>query len=164
MIEEQARVVNVSGDDVWVETQRQSACGQCSANKGCGTAVIGKVLGRKSSQVRVLNPHALPVSRGDQVLIGIEEQALVKGSLAMYLVPLLAMFVFGLLGEALAGQFALTASDAFTAVLSLVGLAFGFFWLRIFSRAASRDSRYQPVLLRRLSLETQIPVSELQTH
>ena len=150
MIEEHALVVALDGDDVWVETQRQSACGQCAANKGCGTAVLGKVLGLKRSRVRILNPNATSVSVGDEIIVGIEEQALVRGSLAIYTVPLMTLFLFGVLGDVLAGQLNISDSDFFVSVFGFIGLFFGFFWLRWFSRKMSRDSRYQPVLLQRV--------------
>ncbi|MCK5666649.1 MAG: SoxR reducing system RseC family protein, partial [Thiotrichaceae bacterium] len=55
MIEEQAIVVNNEGRYVWVNTQRQSSCGQCSVKNGCGTQVLAKVLGNKIAYVRCLN-------------------------------------------------------------------------------------------------------------
>ncbi|MCK4587448.1 MAG: SoxR reducing system RseC family protein [Gammaproteobacteria bacterium] len=151
MIEEFAQVVAFEGDDIWVETQRKSACGQCSANKGCGTAVLSKVLGNKRSTVRVLNPNATKVSIGDEIVVGIEEQALVRGSLAIYLAPLLALFVFGLLGGVLAEQFNLVKPDTLVIVFSLFGLGLGFMWVKRFSGVISRDPRYQPVLLHHAS-------------
>ena len=53
------------------------------------------MLGNKRSRVRVLNPKAASVVVGDEVIIGINEQALVRGSLVVYTLPLLAMFAFG---------------------------------------------------------------------
>lgn len=153
MIEEHAQVVSLDGDEVWVETQRRSACGQCAANKGCGTAVLGKVLGNKRSQVRVLNPKAKKVSIGDEVIVGIEEQALVQGSLAVYVVPLIALFLFGLLGDVLATQLNVVNPDIFVSVIGLLGLALGFVWVKRFTSGISSDSRYQPILLHRV-LET----------
>ena len=150
MIEEHARVVAFEGDDVWVETQRKSACGQCAANKGCGTAVLGKVLGNKSTRVRILNPKATKVSIGDEIVVGIEEQALVRGSLAVYIAPLLALFLFGLLGDVLASQLNVIKPDIFVIIFSLFGLGLGFIWVKWFSRAISGDSQYQPVLLNRV--------------
>ena len=147
MIEELAQVVAFEGDDIWVETQRKSACGQCSANKGCGTAVLSKVLGNKRSRVRVLNPHATKVSIGDEIVVGIEEQALVRGSLAIYLAPLLVLFLFGLLGSVLAEQFNLAKPDILVIIFSLFGLGLGFIWVKRFSGVISNDPRYQPVLL-----------------
>lgn len=150
MIEEFAKVVAFDGDDVWVETQRQSACGQCAANKGCGTATLAKVLGNKRTRVRVLNPRSTKVSIGDEIVVGIEEQALVRGSLAIYLAPLLALFLSGLLADVLAGQLNIAKPEIFIIIISLIGLGLGFVWVKRFSRVISSDSRYQPVLLHRV--------------
>jgi len=150
MIEEQARVIALENDDVWVETQRRSACGQCAANKGCGTATLAKVLGNKRSQVRTLNPKSTPVSVGDEVIIGINEQALVRGSLAVYTMPLLSLFVFGFLGQVLSAQLLMTNHDILPIVLGLFGLVLGFFWVRRFTREIAGNVNYQPVLLRRV--------------
>ena len=151
MIEEYAQVVGFEGGDIWVETQRKSACGQCSANKGCGTAVLSKVLGNKRSRVRVLNPNATEVSIGDEIIVGIEEQALVRGSLAIYMAPLLALFLFGLLGGVLADQFNMVKPDTLVIIFSLFGLGLGFMWVKRFSGVISSDPRYQPVLLHHAS-------------
>ncbi|WP_455199475.1 SoxR reducing system RseC family protein, partial [Kaarinaea lacus] len=70
MIEERAEVVSIEDGDIWVETQRRSACGQCAVNKGCGTAVLGKVIGNKRTRVRVLNPTDTRVSIGDEIVVG----------------------------------------------------------------------------------------------
>jgi len=151
MIEEQAQVIALENNDVWVETQRRSACGQCAANKGCGTATLAKVLGNKRSRVRTLNPQATPVVVGDAVIIGINEQALVRGSLAVYTVPLLMLFVFGFLGQLLSAQLLMANQDILPIVLGLSGLLLGFVWVRRFTRVIGDDVRYQPVLLRRVS-------------
>ena len=150
MIEEHARVVDMNAEGVWVETQRRTACGQCAANKGCGTATLAKVLGNKRSRVRALNPKATSVAVGDEVIIGINEQALVRGSLAVYTAPLLAMFVFGLLGQLLATQLLFENSEFLTIVFSVFGLLLGFVWVRRFTHCIAGDARYQPILLRQV--------------
>ncbi|HEC18098.1 MAG TPA: Fis family transcriptional regulator [Gammaproteobacteria bacterium] len=150
MIEEHAQVIALDEhDSVWVETQRRSACGQCAANKGCGTATLSKVLGNKRSRVRTLNPRATPVMVGDEVVIGINEQALVRGSLVLYMLPLLFLFVFAFLGELLSAQLLVTNPDILPIVLGFLGLLLGFVWVRGFTRRIANDPRYQPVLLRR---------------
>ena len=148
MIEEHAQVVALNAEGVWVETQRRTACGQCSANKGCGTATLAKVLGNKRSRVRALNPKATSVAVGDEVIIGIDEQALVRGSLAVYTVPLLSLFVFGLLGQLLGTQLLFGDSEWLSIGLSILGLVLGFAWVRRFTGRIANDERYQPVLLR----------------
>ncbi len=150
MIEENAQVIALDqNNDVWVETQRRSACGQCAANKGCGTATLAKVLGNKRNRVRALNPQATAVTVGDQVVIGIDERALVRGSLAVYIAPLLALFLFGTLGQILGNQLLFENPDIASILFGLFGLLLGFLWVRRFARQIGSDRRYQPVLLRR---------------
>jgi sigma-E factor negative regulatory protein RseC len=150
MIEERALVVSLMDDAIWVETQRRSACGQCAVSKSCGTATLGKVLGTRRSRVRALNPEGTSVRVGDEVVIGIAERALVRGSLAIYIVPLLSLFLFGMLGQALAQQMAMSSPDLFAVGFGLLGLVLGFGWVRWFSCFIRDNPLYQPVLLRRI--------------
>jgi sigma-E factor negative regulatory protein RseC len=143
MIEERALVVAVGKDEAWVETQRRTACGSCSASMSCGTATLAKVLGKRRSQVRVL--ATMPLRAGDEVMIGIKENALVKGSLAVYLVPLLLMFSGALAGELI------TQAEGLTIVFSMLGFLGGLAWLRTFTRSIRTDTRFQPVVLCRLT-------------
>lgn len=148
MIEETAMVVATEGEFAWVETQRQSACGSCSASKGCGTATLSKVLGQRRTRVRALN--RANAETGDTVLIGIQENALVRGSLAMYAMPLVLMLGAALVGHGLGQTFG-RDPEGMSMLFGLLGLGAGFLWLRRFSRRVSDDPRYQPVILRRLS-------------
>jgi sigma-E factor negative regulatory protein RseC len=144
MIEETAHVVETEGEYAWVETQRRSSCGSCSA-KGCGTGALSKVLGRRSQRLRVRNP--IDARPGDAVVLGIDEQALLRGSLAVYIVPLLAMLAGALLGEVLAPQWG-SEPETLSLLLGLAGLAAGFFWLHRYNRRLSADERFMAVILR----------------
>ena len=144
MIEETAHVVDTDGEYAWVETERRSSCGSCSA-KGCGTGALSKILGRRSQRLKVLNP--IDAKPGEDVVLGIHEQALLKGSLAVYIVPLLTMLAGALLGEGLAPQWG-SDSETLSMLLGLLGLAAGFLWLHYFNRHLSRDERFMAVILR----------------
>ncbi len=144
MIEENARVVSTEGEYAWVETERRSSCGSCSA-KGCGTGALSKILGRRIQRLQVLNPIA--AKPGDEVVLGIREQVLLKGSLAVYIVPLIAMLAGALLGEALAPQWG-SDPEGLSALLGLLGLATGFLWLNRYNRTLSRDKRFMATILR----------------
>jgi len=157
MLEETALVVEVDQDDVWVETQRRSACGSCSVNKGCGTAAISRALGKRRSIVRVL--ANMPLKAGDEVVIGIRERALVKGSLAVYAVPLALLLLGSLLGELGAQRFLWQSAEAASLVLGLSGFAAGLFWLRRFTRQIRNNADYQPVVLRKLSGQAAITIT-----
>ena len=146
MIEEKAIVVSVEDEVAWIETQRKSTCGQCAAKKGCGTAILSNVLGKKRNQLPVAK--TLPVKVGDEVVIGIEESALVKGSLAVYAVPLIFLIFFGLLGEVVARQILSTSTDGITVLGAILGFLIGTWWMRLFASQARNDNRYQPKMLR----------------
>lgn len=148
MIEETARVVAAEGEFVWVETQRQSTCGSCAARQGCGTATLAKVLGQRRTRVRALNRNVARV--GDQVVVGIHERALVRGSLAVYAVPLLGLLAGGTVGAQLQARLQLPG-EVLTLAAGVVGLVAGLLWVKGFTRRIRGDSRYQPVVLRRLA-------------
>ncbi len=147
MLEETASVVRVDDREVWVETQRRSTCSSCAVEKGCGTATLAKFLGRRRTIVRVLSD--LPLAVGDQVVIGIREQALVRGSLAVYAVPLLLLLAGAIIGELGAGQGLWNSAEAASVLLGAGGLVTGLLWLKHFSRRIHDDTDYQPVVLRR---------------
>ena len=97
MIEEQAQVVDIKGDQLVLQAQTKSACGSCAANKGCGTSVLSKVVGRKFTHFQARND--VNANIGDTVIVGISEDALLKGSTMIYIVPVLSMLVFALLAD-----------------------------------------------------------------
>lgn len=153
MIEEQALVVKIEGEYVWLETQRQSSCGHCSVKDGCGTQVLGKFLGNKMTAIRCLNTLNLKV--GEKVLIGIEESALVKGSLLLYLVPILSMILFG--GAAVMisriPQLELTPfTDLFAVIASFSGLFLGLTYAKYYVKNSASQLQIEPVILKKISL------------
>ncbi len=153
MIEEHGVLEQVEGDVAWVRTERQSTCGSCAAKAGCGQGLLGKWLNRRGPRVRVLN--SLQLSPGERVVIGVSESALLTGSLVVYLVPLLAMFVAGGLADQVAGGASM--GDGLSIVAALIGLALSLFWVRWFGRRVQRDPRFQPVMLRRADTVTTGP-------
>lgn len=146
MIEQPGRVIATQGRFAWVETQRHSACGECSAQSGCGAALLDKAFGQRSNRIEVYNDIDLDV--GEAVIVGVHETALLKGSAAAYLLPILLM-----LAGAIAGALAVpSASHALVDVVSLgaglAGLGAGLAWVRGFGRTGG-VSRYRPQVLRR---------------
>lgn len=149
MIEETASVIAVDGDVAWVESERRSSCGSCSA-KGCGTGALSKVLGSKVQRLRVKNPVGAKV--GDSVMLGIEERTLLQGSLLVYLMPLLSLLAGGLIGEKLAPQWGVSPEGA-SVVFAVLGLVASLIWLRGYNRRYADDPRFTAVILRRLPVE-----------
>lgn len=145
MITEKAIVVAIENNETWIETQRQSACGQCSANKGCGTSVLSKVLGNKLSKMKAINHIDARV--GDEVTVGLNESSLLKGAFMTYLLPLLFLFVFALLGQFFSRIFSLENIELVTIIFSALGFYLGLQKLKSFSKSISGDERFQPVII-----------------
>lgn len=145
MIEEHGVVVEVSDRYAWVKTQRQSSCGQCASNKGCGTATLSQLLGQKYNEVRVINN--LNVNVGDHVVIGLAEQALVRSSLLLYLMPLFMMFIAAIGLEITANLLQWSITDPYLVVAGFIGLLIGLAMVRFWSSRLADDSSYQPVLI-----------------
>lgn len=148
MIEETAIVTKCEGDFAWVEAQRKTACGQCQVNKGCGTSVLARVVGNKVSRMRALNP--VNARQGDSVIIGLHESALLAGSIALYLVPLVSLLLFAITGKVIAEQMMIESVEAVSILFAIIGMLISIAWLKLFSRRVAKDSRYQPVILKRL--------------
>lgn len=146
MLEEQGRVIGVQAGFVWVETQRRSTCGACNLNGGCGTSVLSRVMGQRRTRVRALD--SLGARVGDEVVIGIEDTMLLRGSLAVYAVPLLGLLGGAVSGAAFAPHWGWSAEGG-SIVFGLTGLGLGILWLACYARRMQLDRRYQPVVLRR---------------
>ena len=78
MILETATVTSIEEDALWVEAVQKSACETCTAQKGCGTAVLSMLTGR-TSRLRVLKSkhNAESFLVGQQVTIAIPEDVVV---------------------------------------------------------------------------------------
>lgn len=142
MLREQGRVVTVEADALWVETTQASTCGSCRARSGCGQRALAGVL-QTSSHLRILlgeqsDRNFYP---GQIVTIGIPEDVVVLGSLAVYMVPLLAML--GAAGLAAAGG----AGEPVSIAAGVIGLLAGSATVRYFSWRSRDNPRLQPVLL-----------------
>lgn len=147
MITENAIVVSIVNDQTWIETQRKSVCGQCSASKGCGTSVLSKVIGNKLSTMKAINKINAKV--GDEVVVGLNEKSLLKGAFMTYLLPLLYLFLFSFLGQFITNNLQLNNSELFIIGFAIFGFYLGMRRLKRFSASIAENENYQPVILKK---------------
>lgn len=142
MITETGRIVAIESQGLWVETIQRSTCGSCAAQKGCGQSLMARLMGH-TSYLWVLLEGRDPdkYQLGDEIQIGVPETVVVKGSLFVYMVPLL-----GMLAGAGLGQSALQ-SDGWSALGAVAGLVLGGLVVRWRAHQTRYDRRLQPVLL-----------------
>ncbi len=142
MILETGRVVAIEPEGLWVETIQRSVCGSCKAEKGCGQSLLAK-WGANPSYLWVLleGRDSANYQIGDDVQIGIGEDAVVKASMLAYVMPMLLLLLGAVLGQVVGG------SDLYSGLGALAGLILGgvlLYWHSVVSRY---DSRLQPVLV-----------------
>jgi sigma-E factor negative regulatory protein RseC len=147
MIEEQAQVVEKNGDQLVLQAQTRSSCGGCAASKGCGTSVLAKVVGRKFSRFHADN--SVDAEVGDTVIVGISEDALLRGSLVMYMIPIMGMLVFALVSEQLVDMLA-ENRDLLIAGSGIAGLVTGSLLSRWYFQRRVNVHRFRPVVLRKI--------------
>lgn len=124
-----ARVVEVSGSDVWVEVPgRAPACGSCKSADDCQTGLLGLSAGPRRYRLENL----IGVRVGDRVTLNVADGTVWRASLASYVLPLLFAITGAAIGQSVAG-------DAWAAAGMLAGLACGWVWLRRRELDARRD-------------------------
>lgn len=147
MLREIGRVVAVETTSVWVETIPSSLCGKCAARAGCGQGIVSRTTGHRglvqALETAAVRAHDCKVD--DQVEIELPESAVLKGSLLVYLAPLL----FGITAVLFAqpyGEFA-------TVMAFLLGLGLGFCFVRVATHWVFPRQNFEP----RLSSVIQAP-------
>jgi len=146
VIEERATVVRVQGEDVWVSAERHSTCGQCGARTGCGTSALGDFLARRQLLLRVGN--TCDARAGDEVILGIAENAFLTGSLIIYGAPLMLLLVGAATGSSLGEGLRLGGEGASVAG-GAIGFVCGLLWARWRSLNPALRARVRPVMLKR---------------
>jgi sigma-E factor negative regulatory protein RseC len=147
MIEERAVILtldNVSGNNfnqtATLEIERKTACGLCGQTRGCGNSIWGKLFAHQSTAFKAQN--SINAKVGDSVIVGINEKALLKSAMLLYLLPLATM----LIGAILAKQFITTELSAMLGAAA--GLGLGFLWVKGHTLSSSYFRLQQPVILR----------------
>ncbi len=125
MLSETGRVVAVEAESLWVETIRQSTCGTCSVQKGCGHGLLNQMGDGRSNYLRVLlgakHNHVYKID--DEVRIAIPEHVIVQGSFVVYIMPLVMTLAGAGLGQlAWPGLDVGSISGAIAGFLSGIGL------------------------------------------
>lgn len=114
-----AVVIELAGDDAWVELPaRAAACGNCKNTATCAEGVLGDAGVR-----RYRLPNTIGARVGDQVRLDIADGTVWRASLASYVLPLLLAIVGAALGQSAGG-------DVWAAGGTLLGLAGGMLLLR----------------------------------
>ena len=152
------KVVGLESDRVWVEIIRQSACNTCAAQKGCGHSVLEKIYSGRRHQV--LASTDLHLIEGDEVVLGVPENTVFKGSFILYLVPILSI-ISGMWAAGLMSSSVAINGDLLSAFGALLGISVGGWFIRRHSRINSDNADYLPTVMRRTSDKNDQPIQLL---
>jgi sigma-E factor negative regulatory protein RseC len=148
LLEGTARVVGREGGRIWLEPEPGTSCGGCAAAGACGAKGIGTPASRLAARRFSLDDSgSLALELGERVVVGTREDALLKGAMAAYGLPLLTLFAAGITAQALSG------SDAVTLAASSLGLGLGILFARFAARRLVAGGRCAPRVLRRVSAD-----------
>lgn len=152
MLTETGRVVAVEDGGLWVETIRQSTCGSCAANSGCGHSLLNRISDGKRNYIRVLPGRLAPSDCriDDQVRISIPEQVILRGSIVVYLLPLALM----LSGAVVASNSFAGNEDMLAVIGAVVGFVAGVCAVRWHAWHHRDDAALQPTLMEIVSRGT----------
>ncbi len=123
MIEELAIVVKTEAHQVWVTGGQQAACGGCQQKTSCTTSTLASTFKKKPIPIS----SDLHVKVGDTVIVAMDEDLLLRSTLLVYCLPLVALFVGAGIADSLLGTtkyadlwVALSATISLSASLALV--------------------------------------------
>ncbi len=142
MIEELAVVVKIENHQVWVESGANSACGGCLQKASCTTNALGSVLKKKSVPV----DSDIQLKTGDQVMVAIDENLLLRASLLLYLVPLIALFT----GAGLADWLATDNADVWIAGSAMLSFLFSLWLINKAQSLLIMNYYARPVVVRKV--------------
>lgn len=97
MFEQRAKVLKTEGKFLWVETSPQAACLACNQRKQCTVNTFENVF--LSQRIPLQLPNDIAAQPGDWIILGIQESLLLKSVALLYLLPVICMVIFALIGQ-----------------------------------------------------------------
>ena len=146
MIEEQARVVAIDNDNITVTSNIKSACSGCQQVDNCGSGQVAKAFPQKKLSLTLTS--SLPLKLGDNVMLGLNESALLQSAWQVYLWPLMGLLLASWFGQWLVNN-DVFANELLAISLGVFGGFFGFMLARRQQIKSATCAKLAPKILRR---------------
>lgn len=147
MIEERVVVSRMTDNQVWVKGLPVASCGDCQQKKVCSTPLIEKFLQKREIPVET----DLVLESGDQVIVAINENDLLKGSVVLYLLPIAALLAGAGLGEWLGDYFFGLSPDILMCISGAMSFFLALFLIRSSLQSFFYKSFPRPVVIRKVN-------------
>ena len=149
MIEETVLVTKIDSGIAWIKLQRQSGCGSCGAKGGCGTQLLSGFFAKRQKELPINN--TLDVKVGEQVIVGVDENALVRSALSIYLFPLLSAFLSAVFASFVFSGMAEQSRELFSIIFAAAGFVVSIVVVKIYYRKLHVDAHLNPTMLRKVN-------------
>jgi sigma-E factor negative regulatory protein RseC len=144
MITEEGIIENVYKDRAVVLLKRSAACAHCESHGTCEVA--------DEKNMHVVLANDLHARAGDHVEIGLPSHSLLKLSLVVYFLPVVALVVGACLGNAWGPSFQSTPTSG-AIVGGGIGLLGTYFLMKWVNRGAGKRMEYRPRMTRIIRTE-----------
>ena len=151
MIEKPGVVIKIEGQFAIVQVIPANTCQHCVNHHECGTVNLTSMFKPNYGIVKAVNQLAAQV--GDQVIIGLEANSLLRTSLIFYLLPLLGLFIGAISYEWVVVIMQWPELEILTISASLLGLGLGLLQAQQIHARISQNIRYYPVILKKFISE-----------
>jgi len=139
-LQERVIVTRTEGDYAWVTVMDNAGgCDSCASKGACGSFNLFKPLVDEKIAIKNNNNtlkvrNRLNASKGDEIIIEMSSQSLLKGTFLVYLLPLFMLFAGALIGQAISGELLST-------VFGIMGLIIGLFFVKnMFSNTSLKET------------------------
>ncbi len=97
-MKEKFEVIDIGSQMMKLKVNRSSGCHSCSVSSGCGTGILSKYFDNYSAFNKPLQNGVVV---GDMIVLEISPKELFYRGFQLYILPILLLFVGGLLGGAI---------------------------------------------------------------
>lgn len=144
MLEESAIVVKIEHGQTWVVGTQSNACAGCAQKISCSSTALSSLLKKKPVPV----DNELNLQIGDTVIVAIDESVLLRSVFAMYVMPLLALFIGAGIADSLVNHDAPYA-DLWIAGSALAGLGITLLVMRKIQSLSLLNYYARPVVVKK---------------
>ncbi|MEE9398362.1 MAG: SoxR reducing system RseC family protein [Methylococcales bacterium] len=142
MVEEQAIVIAVRADNVWVKTTTLKTCATCP---GCSSSLLAHLFSGNNKSLLVDTLIQLDV--GETVIVGIDERKLLNWAVVIYLLPLIGFFSGAIIGRFVADSITFFGENLIVLAGGIVCFALVVKYVR--KSLVLKSHQLRPVVLRK---------------
>ncbi len=135
--QEMAEVSHTEGEYAFLKTSNKTSCGECPSKASCGSVKFFKPV-VDNDIIKIKN--TLDLKEGDSVVLELPPSKLLLGTFLVYLLPLIALMFFAVLGKMIGGE-------GISIILGLVGLGLSLVLVKKYLAKKAVSQQFMPTVM-----------------